>query len=365
MKTNSLLIAVTLLGGACFTAGHAADPSPNDKAKTIIYRAETPNKVWDGWGNASPPDPHPEKAGPAPFEQFEVIDRKGAELRTFAGKVVVDGPTDGVQIGLVSLVGIHWNLADAYQWEPVSADGTFCITDKNYPDASKALVVRGPNTAWTFLHYNFTPKQAGRDIVLTADPSKHVRLTASGADMADLDKVGYEPFHAVTQLDAQGNALRRQRYDYLKSGDEKYVDTVLPVGQIAIFVHRSGYADFYQVVDTTKADHIHFVLRKAGRMKITVLDADGNPKANVPVNWVNPAAPLSLWAAKTNEAGLVAPDHLVPGTFELNVQGFPHSQVDVQENKVTELVYQDGKTPDAPVFKDVPAKPPEPKPATK
>lgn len=347
----SLAIGIALAG---LIPAHADDPSSDaDKKSTIIYRAETPDKVWDGWGNSSPPPTHPEK-GPAPFEQFEIVDNTGGGPRTFAGKVVVAGPMDGVEIGLVSLVGIHWNLADAYQWEPVGADGTFCITDKNYLDASKALVVRGPNTTWTFLHYNFTPQQAARDIVLTADPSKKVRLTASGSDMVDLTQVGYEPFHAATQFDPSNKPLRRQRFDYLHSGDQKYVDTVLPVGEIAIFVHRGGYADYYQIVDTTKADHIHFVLRKAGRMKITVLDSDGKPKNGVQVSWVNQAAPLSLWQTKTNETGILNPDHLVPGNFDLDVQGFPHSKVEVKEGQVTELVYQDGKTPDAPVFTEVP-----------
>jgi len=342
---------------------HAADTTSGDKDKTLVYRAETPNQVWNGWGAVAPPDPNPQKAAAPVPEQFAVVETMGKVPRVFTGTVVVDGPKDGVEVGLISLVGIHWNLPDAYQWEPVGPDGKFSITDKFHLDAPKALAVRGPNTTWTFLRYNFGSGQSGEDIVLKAGPSKKIRLTASGSDMVDLDKVGYEPFHAKTQFDDDNKPLRRQRFDYLKSGDAKFEDVMLPVGEIAIFVHRTGYADFYQIVDTTKADHIHFVLRKAGRMKITVLDASGKPENGVRIMWVNPAAPLSLWETKTGETGIVFPDHLVPGTFELNVSGFPSNKVEVKEDQVTEITYQEDKPPTVPVF--TPAPPPVPKPAGK
>ena len=362
MKTPCLCLALaSFLAGIALTGlgiGRAADaPATSgdkaDKDNTLVYRAETPDKTWDGWGSAAPPDTTPGTKPEVIPEVFHIVENAPSP-RTFSGKVVVDGPLDGVEVGIVSLVGIHWNLPDAYQWEPVGPDGTFSILDKNYPNAAKALVVRGPNTTWTFLRYNFTPQQAGTDIVLKAGPSRKIRLTASGSDMVNLTQVGYEPFTAHTAYDDLGHDLRRQRFDYDKSGDQDHFDLELPIGEIAIFVHRAGYADFYQIVDTTKASHIHFVLRKAGRMKITVLDADGKPKEGVALGWMNPAAPLSIWQTKTGPTGIVFPDHLVPGTFSLNVQGFPGRKVEVKEGQVTELTYQDGTPPAAPVFSPSP-----------
>jgi len=362
MKTCVLSVALLSLALSAASLSHAADPAPNDKKSTIIYRAAKPGQVWEGWNDDSHAITHPEKT-PAAFEQFEVVDQVGAAPRTFSGKVVVDGPMTGVEVGLVSLVNIHWNVPDAYQWEPVAADGFFNLTDKNHLDASKALALRGPNTAWCFLHYNFSPQQGAKDIVLTAVPSKKVRLTASAADMVDLDKVAFEPFDAGNVTDAEGRGLYLQQYGYLKTGDQKYLDVMLPVGEIAIYVHRGGFADYYQIVDTTKANHIHFVLRKAGRMKITVLDADGKPKPNWAVNWNNPEAYLSFWEVKTNAAGVTTPDHLVPGTFDVTVSGFEKNKVEVKEDMVTEITYQDGKPPTEPVFSKVLPKPPTPAPA--
>jgi len=361
MKTTTALLALVLTG---LTLSYAADSASDGKGKTITYRAAAPNQLFDNSGNATPSNVHPEKI-PAAFEQYEIVEGVGGAARTFSGKVVVDGPMDGVEVGLVSLVNIHWNVPDAYQWQPVAADGSFSITDKNHLDASKAISVRGPNTAWTFLHYNFTSQQGAKDIVLTAVPSKKIHLTASAADMVDLDKVAFEPFDATNPTDADGRGLYLQQYGYLKTGDQKYLDVMLPVGEIAIYVHRGGFADYYQVVDTTKADHIHFILRKAGRMKITVLDAEGKPKNAVPVSWNNPAAYLSFWEVKTNASGVNYADHLVPGTFVLNVAGFDKNEVEVKEDMVTEITYQDGKPPTVPVFSKVPPKPPEPKPAGK
>jgi hypothetical protein len=333
--TIGLLCAISL--------SFAAEPESNDKDSTLIYRAETPNTVWNGWGYASPLDPDLTKPKPQP-EEFDLVETDGNQPRTFSGKVVGPESMKGIEIGLVSLVGIHWNNPNAYQWAPVAADGSFSITDARYNDASNALVVRGPNNAWTFLRYNFAPGKSGMNIVLKSAPSKKVRVTASGADMQDLGKVAYEAWPAVAQIDDQGTALRRQRLGPYNTSEEKFMDLVLPIGKVALFVKCMGWAGYYQIIDTTKADHFHFVLRSAGKMKIRTLDADGKPETGMQVDWINPAAPLSLGRATINNDGVLFIDSLVPGNFHVTIGGVTQlDDIEVQEGHVTEIVLQDGK----------------------
>jgi hypothetical protein len=155
----------------CFCLAQAAPaPTSDDKSNTVVYRAEIPQGTWEGWDNQiKPRDPSAPKPEP---EQFEKVAGDGQTPRTFSGKVIVDGPMDGVQVGLISLVGIYWNNPNCFQWEPVGPDGSFTITDKNYLNAYKTLAMRGPNNAWTFLRYDFGHKQGGQNIVLKAVPSK-------------------------------------------------------------------------------------------------------------------------------------------------------------------------------------------------
>jgi len=326
-------------------AAVSADGGTFGKDNTLIYRASVPDQPWNGWGASSPPNPHPElEPTPVP-EQFDLVEN-GPSPRIFSGKVVVKGPSmTGVEVGLISLVGIQWNVPDAYQWQPVAPDGTFSITDAHHLDAPKALAVRGPYTPWTFFRYNFNSTQSAKNIVLKADPAKIVRLTASGADMVDLSDVGFEPFHAHTQFDDQGKPLRRQQLNYYKSGGQKFMDLVLPMGEIAIFVHHQGFAGYYQVIDTRRANHFHFVLLHAGRIKLVVVDQNGQPKGNFTVHWINPAAPLSLGAWGMKADGQLLLDNLVPGTIELSVPGFAMKKVEVAEGKTTEVRLQDGIDP--------------------
>ncbi len=93
-----------------------------------------------------------------PDEQFSLVQNSKAP-RTFSGKVVIDGPLTGVEVGLVSLVGVHWVNPDAYQWQAVNPDGTFSLTDAHYPTAPKALVVRGPPDAVDFFALQLRPQR--------------------------------------------------------------------------------------------------------------------------------------------------------------------------------------------------------------
>jgi beta-lactamase regulating signal transducer with metallopeptidase domain len=316
-----------------------------DDVRTLIYRAETLSEIWDGWGPAPAPDPTQDTMAPPTPEQFTLVENDGSAPRVFSGKVVVPGLMDGVEVGLVSLVGVHWVNKDAYQWEPVAVDGTFSLTDSHYPEAPKALAVRGPDTPWTFLRYNFAPDESATDIVLKGAPPVRLRLTASGEDQEDLSSVNYEIFPAYAQYDDQGRVLRRQRLGSFNSGENKFVDALVPPGEIALFVRHDGFSAFYQIIDTRKADHVHFVLIPAGGMKISVVDRDGKPESGLRVQWANPAAPLSLSGSATGADGVLRQGNLTPGTIELNVDGFAPKEITVDEGQVTELHLQEGVDP--------------------
>jgi hypothetical protein len=211
------------------------------------------------------------------------------------------------------------------------------MVDMHYTATPKALVVRGPNTPWTFLRYNFSPTESAKNIVLTADAPRKLILSASGADEKEMSQVEFEVFPAYTQKDDQGNPLRRQRLGDFFSGDQNEVKAVLPLGQVALFVHHEGFASDYHIIDTKDADHFHFVLGLGGQMKITVHDKDGKPVPGVNAQWANPAAPLSLTGGTTDKDGVVIHKDLVPGTYDLSVQGFAPQKVVVDEGKVAEV----------------------------
>jgi hypothetical protein len=242
-------------------------------------------------------------------------------------------------------VGIPWTHPDAYQWEKVAPDGSFSITDARYTHADKAVAMRGPQTAWTFLRFNFAPNHGAKNIVLQAAPSKKVTLTASGPDMKNLTDFWVDVFDAYSQVDDRGNWLNREWGGTYDSDKEKSLDVVLPVGEVALFVHHEGWAGFYQMVDTRKADHFHFVLMPGGELKIRTLDGEGKPKSGVGVIWKNPAAPLSYWEFKTRGNGEFLGEDLVPGTFQVDVAGFGSRRVEVQPDSVTEVLLQQGKEP--------------------
>jgi hypothetical protein len=260
--------------------------------------------------------------------------------RTFAGRVVVDGPLAGVEVGLVSLVGIHWVNPDTYQWQAVNADGTFSLTDERFLDAPKALVVRGPHTPWTFLRYNFAPDESATGIVLRASPARAIELSASGEDGRDLTGSSFELFPAHAQFDDDGHILRRQRLGEFESGTGTEVQVAAPAGEVAVFAHRDGYASYYQVIDTRQADHFRFVLQAPGRMRIRVLDAAGNPQPGVRVDWINPAAPLSLSGTSTDADGTIVQGNLSPGIFLVKTKGFGSQQVKIEENQLSDVIFR-------------------------
>jgi hypothetical protein len=335
-----------LLGVAALTRG-MADPTTDAASKTqqpphttIIYRAEIPQGEWEGWKF----NPQPNRPATKP-EQLDIVDSDGKSPRTFSGRIAGLDSMDGVEVGLVSLVGIPWTQKDTYQWEKVAPDGSFSIADARHIHADKAIAMRGPNTAWTFLRFNFAPDHGARNIVLNAAPSRKVAITASGPDMQDLSDVWVEVFDAYSQVDDRGNELNREWGGTYYSEDAKSLNAVLPMGEVALFVHRDGWAGFYQIVDTRKADHFHFVLMPGAELKIKTVDAAGKPKAGVSANWKNPAAPLSYWEVRTNGNGEFVGKNLVPGTFKVTISGFGSYLIAIQPNSVTDALFQEGKEP--------------------
>lgn len=306
-------------------------------AVAVTYRAdESPNQAF-GWNNHRPSDPVPH----ATTDQFEIVKRDGRKPRTFSGKVVVQGSLDGVDVGLISLVGIYWINSNAYQWQPVAADGSFSITDARYLDADKALVVRGPNTPWTFLRHNFSSTDGAKNIVLKADPPEHVRLTASGVDGKTLTQFRCEVF-PYAQYDEHDKELARQRSGMFDSNGKDFIDLVLPPDNIALFCGANGYARFYQVVDARKVHAVHLVLVKAGRLKITVLDENGKPKSGVHASWQSDEAPLSLDFHATDSNGMIFAEDQTPATFVVSIDHFPDQRVEIKPDQTAEVTFREG-----------------------
>jgi beta-lactamase regulating signal transducer with metallopeptidase domain len=308
---------------------------------TLVIQAKLADQPWNGWGFSSPADHAPDATQ---AEEFDLV-KDAAYPRVFSGRVKVPCQLNGLEVGLVSLVGVHWVNPDAYQWQAVSPDGTFSIKDSRYLNASKALVLRGPNTPWTFLRYNFAPNESGTNIILHGDEARKIALSVSGADGRDLPQASFEFFPAHAQYDDSGQTLRRQRLGEFESGGNTLADVVAPAGEVAVFAHRDGYASYYQVIDTRQADHFRFVLQHPGRMKITVLDRDGHPKSGVRVDWLNAAAPLSLSGTSTDGNGVIVQPNLSPGNFDVSVTGFASFKVKIQENQLTEVNLREGTGP--------------------
>jgi len=346
MNCTKLIPCLLLFTSAIF----ATEPAPvaggpaGGRDDALVYKAATPDVMWNGWGYSSPLDPAADPKPAAAREQFDIVPTDPAVPRTFSGKVVGPESMKGVEVGIVSLEGIHWNKPDAYQWSPVGEDGTFSVPDMRYPDASKAIAVRGPGIGWTFLRRDFGRGEGAENIVLKPAPAKKVRLTASGEDMTNLEKVQYEAWPAVAERDDAGHALRRQRLGPCYASEGKSLELMLPVGRVALFVHCKGWASFYQVVDTSKGDHIHFVLQRGGQIRINAMDAQGAPKVKEHVTWINYAAPLSLMGVDIKDGTLLS-GALVPGKFQIDMAGTQLKGVEVMEGYVTEIVVQDGREP--------------------
>jgi hypothetical protein len=344
MKGRNLfkaLITSTLFLVYFGNMGSSQDLENVPKDRQVVVNATTPRGHWDGWGMSSPPPKEGEEDWAAfpPDQGFVVVEYPAdrEEPRRFSGKVIGPASMKGVEVGLVSLVGTHWINPETYQWEPVNADGSFEILDgPKYPNARKALVVRGPETPWTFLNYNFAPNEGGEDIVLPADEPKKIRVTASGLGGENQDWVGVEPFHGTRQRGPDEEPLRRQRFGWHTSQDAKHLDLVLPAKPVALFVHRKGFASHYAKIDPREGEHFHFILKPSGKLKITVVDEQGQPVEGAEVRWINPAAPLSIGKGVTDENGVLIPAKLVPGTFNVSVGGF-NERVEIDSKEMTEI----------------------------
>jgi beta-lactamase regulating signal transducer with metallopeptidase domain len=332
---SRLGVSVTCLLGAMFLTRTYGE------ARTMVIEAKVADQPWNGWGFSPPAD---ESATVSGVEEFSLAPDAPVP-RTFSGRVVADGSLAGVEVGLVSLVGVHWVNPAAYQWQAVRPDGTFSITDERYLDAPKALTVRGPNLPWTFLRYNFSSRQSATGIVLRAAPARTIQLSASGPDGRDLTGSSFELFPAHAEYDDQGRVLRRQRLGEFESGAATSARVVAPEGEVAVFAHCAGYASYYQVIDTRHAEQFRFVLQAAGGMRISVVDQDGRPERGVSVRWVNPAAPLSISGSATDDSGRLRQGGLTPGNFVLNVTGFAPREVTISANQETEINFRAGIDP--------------------
>lgn len=303
---------------------------------TVVVHASTPQTAWSGWGYSGPAAPASAPAIPQAPAKFKLVENS----RTFSGTVTGLKSPEGVEIGIVSLVGVHWVNPKCYQWQPVNADGTFSITSNAFPEAGKALVVRGPEIPWTFLAQDFAPNQGARDVVIPVPAARKVRISVGSSEQDQRTSANFEFFPANREFGNDGKPLRRQRLDQVRLKDQSSAEVWLPRAPVAVLVGSKGLASAYQVIDPREGDHFHFVLQAGGTLKVTTQDAEGNPVPNVRIDWINPAAPLSLSNGRTNEAGVLERDSLTPGPFALRAEGFAPGKATVESGRTTEVVLQ-------------------------
>ncbi|HEX8372370.1 MAG TPA: hypothetical protein VF585_06300 [Chthoniobacterales bacterium] len=304
-----------------------------EKQKTVIVPAETPKGVWAGWGSSTPPSADVQRP-PAP--SFELKTVGAGETRSFSGRVEGRKEGERLEVGLISLVGIHWvNEGETSQWQPVAEDGTFTIESAKYPDARKAICVRGPEAPWTFFPYDFAAKEAASNIIIRIPERRVITVTVGSTEEERLEGLKVEPF-IDGAVDHQGKPLRRQRLGY-HEGRDAAVRLVVGAMPIALYVQCTGKATRYQLIDPTAADHFHFLLTTGGQLEISVR-ADGTPAANHPVQWINPAAPLSYGRANTDASGNLVVRNVVPGEFSITVNGVEQKIV-VGAGEPTKVVF--------------------------
>lgn len=332
MKTTIALLSLLSIAPLCLA----------DTIGPVLTLTVEPDDLkgsWDGWGNGTGKE---ETAPEYVKDALAVVEVEPGVERTFAGRVEGRLPKETLEIGIVSLVGIHWIKKENYEWSPLGEDGTFNVSSKVELNARKAICVRGPEAPWTFYPYDFAAHENGEGIVITLPERKKVTITAGEHEGEFLPKIAFERFTpgSAFSLDGSGQELRRQQYGRYTSDPEGKIEIVFPAAPVALFLGAPDHAKSYKIIDPRTADHFHFILKKAGRMEITVLNPDGTPAKDHRVNWVNDKAPLSLYTKKTDDKGIALGKDLTAGIFSVSAEGTDSREVEVKAEETLPVVFQ-------------------------
>jgi hypothetical protein len=304
--------------------------------RTQVVQPDELKESWDGWGNGTGKEETPP---PYVKESLTVTAVDPGAERTFKGRVDKRLAGEKLEVGIVSLIGIHWIKKDNYEWSPLAEDGTFSVTSKYEPGVAKAICVRGPDAPWTFYPYDFKAWENGEGLVITLPERRRVTITAGPAEGQFFEKIAFERFTPGTAFGIDGEELRRQQYGRYTSDDKGRIEIVFPAAPIALFLGSPGQAKSYKFIDPREADHFHFILNPAGFMDITVLNPDGTPAKGKQVNWQNPAAPLSLHRGTTDDKGKLLAKDLTPGKFGISCES-ESQQIEVKPGETTPVNFK-------------------------
>jgi hypothetical protein len=309
---NRPLLNVRILALACVMVALASAAA---EAKVTVFRERLPTTAESSqdWEGRTLPESVKSRLAPVKLERFAT---PAGEKPTFSGKLICVNPADGAELGIVSMVGVHWLRNENYEWTGLGADGSFKVTAERNPMAKHAIAVKATGHPWTFLRAEFAPNESAKDIELVVPEPKTVRITAESSDGQPVPWFKIEIFNAFKMIDDHSKELGRQRYGYVMArGGELITDLAEPVG---ILISGGGVAPAYEILDPAEADEFHFIMLRESMLTGTVTRA-GKPVAGERIVIVNEAAPLSATAKKTDNAGRFTATNRTPGETTIYV----------------------------------------------
>ena len=328
-------VTIIILAAACGLA--SAQVKKMQTIQAVIH-----TEPWKGWGGGEPtPDGLKGEQAPEKFTRIPA----GGGAQTFSGKVVGLKPDQKAEIGIVSLVGTHWLKQSNYEWFQLERTHEFSITSQKNPQADKTLVVRADGESWTYLRAEFEPGEGGKQIELTVKPSTKVAITMEDALGNPVSNFRGEVFNAYMRFDDAGKELRFQRFGNPTSKNGAIV-LDLPAEHFGVLLFGDRVAPYYQIIDPREANHFHFKMLAASRIRGTIT-RDGKPAAGEQVYMVNDAAPLSASIRKTDARGVFDVPGRVPGTHHISIGDY-QSDVEIGPGETAELQIELSATASAP-----------------
>jgi len=295
----------------------AQSTQPAEVTKVITaIESTTP---WNGWAKDSRSRPGWGNTPPEPGS-VTIIPGEVKQPRTFSGRVEGLADLKGAEVGVVSLAYIYWiRQKETFHWSPVTADGTFSVTEDKLLDENKSIVLRAPGRPLTIFSYIFKAPEGGKDIVLKADPGKAVRFTAE-INGKPLSSLGVELFALNKGWIHDNNpaGYHWQSRQWTPEKSDGSLTVYMPLRPIGVYVNGQGAAAEWQILDARDADHFHFILLPAAQLKLTVVK-DGAPVAKADVQTGNENAAFSLRSGKTDDAGKWQVGGMAAGTWWLRV----------------------------------------------
>jgi hypothetical protein len=301
--------------------------------KIKIIQVTVATDTSKGWG-LDEPLPDDLKAQQVP-EKFTRVPISTTQPQTFSGKVMDVKPEQKVEVGVVSLIGSHWLNNGNYEWFPVNASRVFSVVSKNHPEANKTLLVRAEGNPWTFLRAKFDPGEGAKDIELHVKPTVKAVITMEDSEGNPIASFRGEVFNAYAMTDNHGNVLAMQRFGHPQSKNGA-MPLDLPPEPVSILLEAGPtVAQYYAFIDPREANHFHFKMLAASRIK-GIVTRDGKPATDLPVYSSNDAAPLSASHRRTDATGHFDFPGRRPGTYRFKAGSY-QTNVDLKPGETVDL----------------------------